>query len=371
MIQKQQRNSSIELLRIIAMLFIVLSHLCVHNGLDVNAMPYSFNKIFLQCGILGNIGVNVFVIITGYFYCNKNFSTKRLSSLFVQVWFYSVILALVVIVGFNYKPSLKTLLTIVFPTLFREYWFFTAYVVLMLISPFINILIKNLSRNNYFCLLLCLIILWVILPTFTMQGMMWSEIPHFVMFYLIGAYLSKYPENIISKKNSGVLLVVVCFTLLFASTVVINTIPEFISSLSFLKSYGDYFYSRNSVLVVGIAIGLFAIAKNIKPFKNKFINAVSSCVFGVYLIHDNPLFREVLWENIFNVSKLAESSLLIVYSIPIILIVFIAGTIIEFIRLKTIAKPLTNLLDKGINLVLKPINKKIDSTLTEETKNIN
>ena len=64
MFQKQQRNSSIELLRIVAMLFIVLSHLCVHNGVDVNALPYSFNKIFLQCGILGNIGVNVFVIIT-------------------------------------------------------------------------------------------------------------------------------------------------------------------------------------------------------------------------------------------------------------------------------------------------------------------
>lgn len=37
---KQKRNSSVELLRIIAMLFIVISHYSVHGGIDIKALDF-------------------------------------------------------------------------------------------------------------------------------------------------------------------------------------------------------------------------------------------------------------------------------------------------------------------------------------------
>lgn len=50
---KRERNSSIELLRIIAMFMILEHHFIVHNGTNVNALP-GYQKYFLlstcRCG---------------------------------------------------------------------------------------------------------------------------------------------------------------------------------------------------------------------------------------------------------------------------------------------------------------------------------
>ena len=60
----KKRNSSLELLRILAMLFIVISHYSVHGGFNLNSINLLFNKVFLQVSTLGNLGVNIFVLIS-------------------------------------------------------------------------------------------------------------------------------------------------------------------------------------------------------------------------------------------------------------------------------------------------------------------
>ena len=349
--EKQQRNSSVELLRIVAMLFIVLSHLCVHNGIVLNTMPLSVNKIFMQWGTLGNLGVDIFVIITGYFVSTKSFSAKRLSTLLSQVWFYSIVLALAIFFAFDINLGLKDILRVILPTVFVEYWFFTAYIVLVFISPFLNILIENLSRVNFLRFLLSLIALWVVIPTFTTKNMYGSEIPQFILLYLIGAYFKKYPDNLFAKKRVRVFVTAVCWSLLLLSTVCINLLSSMLSSA--LSAYGAYFFARNSLLIVGIAVGMFAIACYGKPFTNRFINTVSSCTFGVYLIHDNPLVRQVLWTRIFNIKEIYNSSLFIPYAFLIVLTVFLACTLIEFLRLKTVAKPFSSLIEKIIQFIVR------------------
>ena len=71
--QKNKRNSNIELLRIISMILIVLSHYTVFSQIDIHAMPLSFNKLLLETTATGHIGVAVFVMITGYFMVSKRF----------------------------------------------------------------------------------------------------------------------------------------------------------------------------------------------------------------------------------------------------------------------------------------------------------
>jgi len=92
------RNSAIELLRIIAMLFIVLSHFCVHSNFNLSQMPFSFNKTILQWGALGNLGVDIFMIISGFFLCKSKLKTKSISKLLTQVWFYSVFLFFIAVI---------------------------------------------------------------------------------------------------------------------------------------------------------------------------------------------------------------------------------------------------------------------------------
>ncbi len=351
-----KRNSSIELLRILAMVFIVTSHFCVHGGFDLTAIPFSFNKLLLQWGTLGNLGVDIFVIISGYFLSTKEFKLKTLCNLFTQVWFYSVV-GIVISFLLRAPMSLGVLLKAVFPTLFQEYWFFTAYLVLTLLSPFLNILIKNLNQKSFILLLTVMLTLWVVIPTFTTRAMYGTEIAQFVMFYFIGAYFRKYPNNFLFKKRVAAVLAAVCAALLFLSTLMLNLLGTKIPALG---GFGLYFYSRTSLLVVGIAVSLFSLAANRPAFSNRFINTVASCSFGVYLVHDHFILREFLWEKLFGVAEHVFSPWFIVYAIGVVAVIYAGSTLIEFLRQKTVAAPLSNLLYRVVTFFLSFLKKKIN-----------
>lgn len=51
------RNSSIELLRIIAILFIITGHYSVHNGFDNRTITFGVNRVILDISKLGSIGI--------------------------------------------------------------------------------------------------------------------------------------------------------------------------------------------------------------------------------------------------------------------------------------------------------------------------
>ena len=68
------RFSNIEASRILAMFLIVAHHFAVHGGVPIwkGDFPMSGNYYFTQLfSTGGKIGVDLFVLITGYFICNK------------------------------------------------------------------------------------------------------------------------------------------------------------------------------------------------------------------------------------------------------------------------------------------------------------
>ncbi len=106
---KNTRDSRFEVLRIIAMLLIVLFHF------SLQAQPYrldegSHNIIYIFLVRLfmpfGKIGVDIFVIITGYFLGGKVLSIKKSLERIWTVWsqsiFYSILLFVLYTI-FNHK----------------------------------------------------------------------------------------------------------------------------------------------------------------------------------------------------------------------------------------------------------------------------
>ena len=91
MVEKKRRDSNIELFRIIMMLLIIAHHYVVNSGLMDEIAKASFGLkpiVLLIFGAWGKIGINGFVLITGYFMCKSQISAQKFLRLLLEVVFY-------------------------------------------------------------------------------------------------------------------------------------------------------------------------------------------------------------------------------------------------------------------------------------------
>lgn len=155
-ILKKERNSNLELYRIITMMLIVAHHYVVNSGL-IQVMPNSEttnNSIFLYIfGMWGKTGINCFMLITGYFMCKSNITIRKFLKLLLEVEFYKIIIYFIFIISgyeaFTLKGCIKSLL----PITSVASGFTSCFLLFYLCIPFLNILIQNLTKEmhkNYF-----------------------------------------------------------------------------------------------------------------------------------------------------------------------------------------------------------------------------
>ncbi|MCO6541786.1 MAG: acyltransferase family protein [Lactobacillus sp.] len=155
------RDSKIEMLRIISIFLIILGHIIVVTKWDFFNMTI-FHVVSIETMWIGaKLGVNIFFLITGYFLINK--SSFRINAT-IKIWlitiFYSWILTILSIIFFpnilkiNHIFSVRHNIQFIFPISYGTYWFITVYIVLMLLSPFINKFLKNLSQSEFLLILI-------------------------------------------------------------------------------------------------------------------------------------------------------------------------------------------------------------------------
>lgn len=280
--------------------------------------------------------------------------------MYLQIIFYSLGIYLIFILCGLQSFSIKSLIKCLMPITFGEYWFMSCYIVLYLLSPFINKFLNNLKRKEHINYLLLMIFIFSILTTFTTMPFYGNELIQFIMFYSIGAYFKKYPKNKLSKnKNINNAILVITIILLILSTVFFDLLG---TKIELFNAYSIYFFNRTSILSIMFCISLFNIFINKQEFKNKLINVIASCALGVYLIHDNNLVRKVIWSDLFNNAKYVNSNFLILHMVLVVLIVYVVCTIIEYIRKNTIEMLTNKLIVNKIDVIenkFKTIYKKI------------
>lgn len=336
---KSVRNSSIELLRIILMFFIVLSHCYRYRSYQNES---GLIKYFIQFTSVSNVMVDVFVLISGYYLCKKNFSLKKLILLLLEVCFYSLVCYFVAVAVKSVKFSFIELIKNVFPTSFRLYWFVWAYCALYLLSPFINKLLSVLTRKEHLLLTGVIFLIWFIIPLFSTVSADGMDIFILIFFYLVGAYLRTYPDNFFFKGKNGLWAFLIGYGLFILSIITLNIVGKKIAFLN----HPMYFTTKHSVISVLFAIGLFTIFAK-QNFTNKFINLIGSCTFGVYVIHNNGYLREIIFEKVFFLSKFPSSKKIIVYFVGISIIIFVCCTAIDLIR-KFFEKYISKLIERII-----------------------
>ena len=336
-----KRNSNLELLRIICMILIIGHHLVVHSDFTVNS-EITFNTILAQIFSLGGkIGTNIFVIITGYFMINSQFKVKKLLKLIFEVFTYSTIILgitkIFAITDIDLELQIKSIL----PTIYSLYWFPTTYIIVYILSPYINKIINLFDKKTLKKMILTLLIIQCVIPTFTGTNFAFNRISWFITLYIMGAYIRKNEDEFKNRNYKKICFVT--FIILILSVVVINLIG---TKIKVALDYTTYFADMNMIPAVIISFALFFIFKNIKIKDSVIINSIASTTFGIYLIHDNEIIRNILWKDIFNINNYITSNYFVIYCIIAVSIVFIVCMFIDYIRKGTIEKLFIYIYDK-------------------------
>lgn len=332
------RNSNIELLRIFSMFFIVLHHCITASGFPLDDF-FSWNKFLAQVFAFGGkVGVNIFVMISGFFLINTRFRLRRLVKLIFCIQFYAV--AILVFAG------IKDLDTFTDTNIFKSLivigstnWFAHYYLILYLFSPFINAMYNNISKQLYIIFLILGGMFWFIIPTI-FQYIQIAYIPSFgfsnlilfVYLYGVGAYIRRYiSDNVLKYKYIFIIIGSGMYIAIYFLIDVLENNHLYILGNKFAFAFDD----RNLFFLL-ISLGIFLLVISKRGIYNRYINIIASTTFGIYLIHDNILFREFLWRTIFHSQKYFYESYFILYLLTISLIVFICCSLIDYFRMNFI-----------------------------------
>ena len=251
----------------------------------------------------------------------------------MQVIFYSVIIYLILFHYGQLEWSTAEFVKNFFPVITERYWFVSAYMILYIISPFINKLINTLTKQQYKTLLLILIFFLSVIHTFfptnrTVNTYNGYNLGWFVIMYLIAGYIRiHFNKNI---KNRTLVLITLLMISLNMGIRVAN-----VKGVKILNGYVNDLIDYNSIIVLIQSIAVFLLFRNIKIDKqkiNKIIYAISPLTFAVYLIHENIFFRSILWNKILNPTQYLVNYKIVFYMILDVGIIFITCCIIEKIR---------------------------------------
>jgi len=281
------RQSNIELLRILAMLFVLIGHA---NGVvlglpvmeDFQDDPLgSFCRILFTSLAVG--GVNIFILISGWFgiHATKKGAAKFLFQVLFLLWG----IYLVSILFGKEKLSVEGIKVCMGLT--NEYWFVMGYLGLYILSPLLNSFVNSSSKivfrnfliafyayQCYYC--------WITGVVSYFEG---YSIIFFCGLYLTGRYFNLYPVAFISNKPLRAYFLISSLL----AVVSFYTLYQWGNAMKLLR--------YDNPLVILSSVSLLVYFCKIK-FSSSFVNWLAASSFAVYIVHFHPsmfpLFRQIV-----------------------------------------------------------------------------
>ena len=335
--KRKERNSSLELLRIIGMFMIISQHYVFHGGFDddvfLSAAP---NVTYLRIiSMFGYAACSFFVLISGYYLIHADTGKgfyRRLIPLIAEQLFYSLTTCAFILISGIVSMSLKEILKCFFPFFYGN-WFVVFYILLYLFIPYLNRFLLSLDKTVYRKMLLLVFVMFSVIPTFFGDIYKPGDLGFMFQTYLFGAYYGLYKEDFQYPNRYNLIFGLSCFIFIIASVFVMNGLGSLLNNVKFIK-YNYFLMGSYSIPSFLFTLFIFMYASN-KEFVNRGINLVASTLMGVYIIHDGNL-RRVIWKIISPNVNYVESPYL--HSILKILAVFAACVVIDLIRQMTLGK---------------------------------
>lgn len=339
------RNPNFEILRIIAIIMILILHYL--NGDLGGALSNTIagtNNFYAIRFIEGFsiVAVNCFVLITGYYMIDKTaIKLYKPINLVLIAIFYSLVLYLISIylnINTFTLEGLKTIMMV----MYNPKWFMVAYIGLFILIPYLNKIVVGMDEYQYRKLIIVLIVLLSIVPTF-FNKVCYNDggygVLSFIMIYFIGGYLKLHYK----AERSKIYYFAVYILCTTAATILM--ISNIIDSTDGWWTYWNY----NDILIVVGSIGLFLFFEKMNIKSNRIINYLATFTFPIYLIHTDLSVRVLIYKTIFKCDKYWNNPLLFVNMAKTIIGLYIGCILIESIR-RIIMKPISNIIKTKPNI---------------------
>lgn len=319
----KRRYSNIELLRIISMLFVLITHACFVSLGAPNQVDFttSFSSSMMRCIIeaFSAIGVNVFILISGWF--GINCRMRRFVEFIFQIIFLQIALYVIMrLLGLTNTMNVSGWVEL-FLFKYGTYWFVKAYVVLYIFAPVLNAFVIHCGRMQLKLFIVSFFVFQTIYGFCINTGWFSSGYSplSFMGLYLLARYLRLYPNRYTdhNRKIDIVLYVVISLFIAMCSS----------SMIYFFNKVGTSMFQYSSPLLVLSSVYLFLFFTKIS-FHSPFVNWVSASCFAVYVIHCSPFVFYPYYIDYIKSWFVTESGIIFIVHVSLLLFFFFVSSIV-------------------------------------------
>jgi len=341
---KEERKSSIEFIKVIAMFLICASHVATTLISGADGMTNYSNDInFIIVSFIKNvgwIGDFIFIACSAYYLVgNKKLNLKKIFLYYIEVALvfiiYFLLFRLFKISGVE-KYTFKALSTI----MVFDYWYIIQYIIYLVLLPLINIVIIKTPQKVH--RLLC----WSFIPVGIMLLFFgWYDIPfyyiksiYFIQMTIIMDYGKRYGKYLCFKEDNKKGLIIGLLSAIafwIISNLVVNCLGiNYSIIIPKLVKFSDL----SSPVWYFIGITLMLLFKDIDMKKSKFINYISSLSLIFYVSHHNK-FTALIFDKPLNKLFFENNGVIsILILLGFIVFRFVYGLIVSTIFKETIHK---------------------------------
>ncbi len=327
---KSERNSNIELLRIIAMVLIFIGHWKEQCGYVYTGGTGLFVKLI---GGAPHICAGLFFVISAWFLVEKDPGYDKAYKIWLQMLFYHIVVGITF--RFFCEGSIGDFLW-GFPLLGKySLWFGRAYIIWLLFVPVLKKMCEALTDRQLQYFVILLMFFFCLEPSFhniqdgRLLTIVWPCVVYITVYYIKKNKYS-FIHTRIYKRISGWLFILAAILIYLAITIPQGLTGNSVIELALTEFTLDIKSAPSFIICLLLTMGTVKI----KPINNKLINWISSLAFGVYLIHQEGGPRGNLWNRVY-MSKIVENGgipEIAAYLIIIIIITFAAAFVLESIR---------------------------------------